>query len=291
MDVAVVAESQIPDEPTRDIILELRSRGVPHRYIPIQRLSIRLGKDGVLVETRRGAVKPDVVVIRGVGYLLDTNTLIRRISTLKILEEEGAVAINPVEGLMASRNKLESLYILKKKGLPIPVTVVTEDLFYAYNAAKGLETIVIKPIQGSRGFGAMMFSDPDLAFQVMRTLLITHNPIYIQKYIEKPNRDIRIIVVDKRAIGCMYRVSNMWKTNIAQGARAEPCKLTGELEELAVRATEALGLVYSGVDVGETKDGYVIFEVNAAPDWRGFKSSTGVNPASYLAEYIKALAK
>mgnify|MGYP001770631962 CR=1 FL=1 len=291
MEVAVVAESLIPDEPTRDVILELKRRGIRYRYIPIQRLSVKLGQDGVFVETRRGPLRPDVIVIRGIGFLLDANMMTRRVSTLEILEEEGTIAINPVRGLMTSRDKLKSLYILKKANIPVPPTVVTEDLFYAYNAAKVLETIVVKPIQGSRGFGAMLFSDPDLAFQVMRTLLISHNPLYIQKYVEKPNRDIRVIVVNGRAIGCMYRISSMWKTNIAQGARAEPCALNAELEDIAVRATKALGLIYSGVDIGEGKDGYVVFEVNASPDWRGFKSSTGINPAQYIVEYIEGLKR
>lgn len=291
MEVVVVAESLIPDEPTRDVILELKKKGIRYRYIPIQRLSVRLDQDGVFVETRRGPLKPDVVVIRGIGFLLDANTMIRRVSTLEILEEEGAVAVNPVRGLMTSRDKLKSLYILRKAKIPVPITVATEDLFYAYNAAKVLETVVVKPIQGSRGFGAMLFSDPDLAFQVMRTLLISHNPLYMQKYIEKPNRDIRVIVVDGRAIGCMYRISNIWKTNIAQGARAEPCSLNSELEDIAVRATQALGLIYSGIDIGESKDGYVVFEVNASPDWRGFKSSTGINPAQYIVEYIEKLKR
>ncbi|AEA13275.1 MAG: ATP-grasp domain-containing protein [Thermoproteus sp.] len=291
MEVLVVAESSIPDEPTRDVLLELKKRGISSRYAPIQRLSVRMSQDGVFVETRRGPIRPDVVVIRGIGFLLDANTMIRRVTTLEILEEEGATAINPVRGLMASRDKLMSLYILRKAKIPVPPTVVTEDLFYAYNATKALETVVVKPIQGSRGFGAMLFSDPDLAFQVMRTLLISHNPLYIQKYVEKPNRDIRVIVVDGRAIGCMYRISTMWKTNIAQGARAEPCALNPELEDIAVRATKALGLVYAGIDVGEAKDGYVVFEVNASPDWRGFKSSTGINPAQYIVEYIASLKK
>ncbi|MEL9990915.1 MAG: RimK family alpha-L-glutamate ligase [Thermoproteus sp.] len=291
MEVVVVAESSIPDEPTRDIVFELKKRGIKYRYVPIQRLSVRMSQDGVFVETRRGPLKPDVVVIRGIGFLLDSNTMIRRVTTLEILEQEGTIAINPIRGLMASRDKLMSLYILRRAKIPIPPTVVTEDLFYAYNAAKALEAVVVKPIQGSRGFGAMLFTDPDSAFQVMRTLLISHNPLYIQKYIEKPNRDIRVIVVDGRAIGCMYRISNMWKTNIAQGARAEPCSLSAELEELAVRATKALGLIYSGVDIGEGKNGYVVFEVNASPDWRGFKSSTGINPAQYIVDYIESLRK
>ena len=291
MAVAVVAESQTPDEPTRDIYFEVKKRGLPVRYIPIQRLSVKITGGGAVVETRRGPLEASVVVIRGLGYVIDSNTLMRRVSVLRILEREGKVAINPVDALLNCRNKLETIYLLAKAGLPVPPTVVTEDLYQGYVATKEMGKVVLKPIQGSRGFGAMMFEDPEQAFQVMRTLLITRNPLYIQKYIEKPNRDIRIIVVDRRPIGCMYRVSTSWKTNIAQGATGVPCKITPELEEIAVKATETLGLVYSGVDIGEGREGYVVFEVNASPDWRGFKQATGINPAMYLADYIHRVAK
>ncbi|KUO79431.1 MAG: RimK family alpha-L-glutamate ligase [Pyrobaculum sp. JCHS_4] len=291
MAVAVVAESQTPDEPTRDIYFEVKRRGLPVRYIPIQRLSVKITGGGAVVETRRGPLEASVVVIRGLGYVIDSNTLMRRVSVLRILEREGKAAINPVDALLNCRNKLETIYLLAKAGLPVPPTVVTEDLYQGYTATKEMGKVVLKPIQGSRGFGAMMFEDPEQAFQVMRTLLITRNPLYIQKYIEKPNRDIRIIVVDRRPIGCMYRVSTSWKTNIAQGATGVPCKITPELEEIAVKATETLGLVYSGVDIGEGRKGYVVFEVNASPDWRGFKQATGINPATYLADYIHRVAK
>jgi ribosomal protein S6--L-glutamate ligase len=291
MAVAVVAESQTPDEPTRDIYFEVKRRGLPVRYIPIQRLSVKITGGGAVVETRRGPLEASVVVIRGLGYVIDSNTLMRRVSVLRILEREGKAAINPVDALLNCRNKLETIYLLAKAGLPVPPTVVTEDLYQGYTATKEMGKVVLKPIQGSRGFGAMMFEDPEQAFQVMRTLLITRNPLYIQKYIEKPNRDIRIIVVDRRPIGCMYRVSTSWKTNIAQGATGVPCKITPELEEIAVKATETLDLVYSGVDIGEGREGYVVFEVNASPDWRGFKQATGINPATHLADYIHRVAK
>ncbi|ABL87899.1 SSU ribosomal protein S6P modification protein [Pyrobaculum islandicum DSM 4184] len=291
MDVAIVAESQTPDEPTRDIYFETKRRGLSVRYIPIQRLSVRIADGNAVVETRGGRVDASVVVIRGIGYVIDSSTFMRRVSILKILEREGTVTINPVDALLSCRNKLETIYLLSKAGVPVPPTAVTEDLYYGYITAKDMGKVVLKPIQGSRGFGAMMFEDPEQAFQVMRTLLITRNPLYIQKYVEKPNRDIRIIVVDGRPIGCMYRVSTTWKTNIAQGAVGVPCKITPELEEIAVKATNAIGLIYSGVDIGEGREGYVVFEVNASPDWRGFKQATGVNPAVHLVDYIQRILK
>lgn len=289
--IAIIAESPTPDEPSRDIYFEIKKRGLGVRYLPIQRLSIEISKDGVVVATRRGPLDASIVLVRGLGYVVDFNTLMRRVSTLRIMERTGVVTINPVTSLLLSRDKLESIYLLKNAGIPVPPTVVTEDLYYGYKTAKEMGKIVIKPIQGSRGFGTMLFEDPEQAFQVMRTLLITKNPLYLQKYVEKPNRDIRVIVIDGRPIGCMYRISTSWKTNIAQGAVGVACELTPELEEIAVKATKTLGLIYSGVDIGESGEGYVVFEVNASPDWRGFKQATGLNPATYLVDYVQQIAK
>ncbi len=52
--------------------------------------------------------------------------------------------------------------------------------------------------------------------------------------------------------------------------------------ELAVKSVEALDLVYGGVDIGEGRDGYVIFEVNGSPDWAELTAVTGKNPAKAL---------
>lgn len=284
----VVAESPIPDSPSRDILMALRSRGFEARYIPIARMSATIMRDSVLIETRGGPLNPIGVFVRGLGLLVEVDQFMRRVTLFKILEDAGSVVINPIESLLRSRNKFETLYLLYKSKIPVPETIVTEDLFYAYNAMVRFGEVVVKPIQGSRGFGSVKMGDPDVAFQVFRTLASLRKPLYVQKYVEKPGRDIRVIVVDGEPIGCMYRYApeGQWKTNIAQGARGEPCRLDSELAELAVRSVEALGLIYGGVDIGETRDGYVIFEVNGSPDWRAFKSVTGVNPAEYLVEAL-----
>jgi len=284
----VVAESPIPDAPSRDILMALRSRGFEARYLPVSRLSAMITKDFVSIEARGRRLNPVGTFIRGLGLLIEVDQFMRRVTLFRILECEGTVVINPVDSLLRSRNKFETLYLLRKAGVPIPETIVTEDLLYAYDAMTKFGEVVVKPIQGSRGFGSVKMGDPDVAFQVFRTLASLRKPLYVQKYVEKPGRDIRIIVVDEEPIGCMYRYApeGQWKTNIAQGARGEPCVLNDELTELSVRSVKALGLIYGGVDIGESKDGYVVFEVNGSPDWRAFKSVTGVNPAEHLVEAL-----
>ncbi len=289
--VGIVAESPVPDEPSRDLYVELKKRGFQVRYFPISRLSAVISADRIAVETKSGPVDVDGMFVRGLGLLIDVDSLLRRITLLRMLAES-TVTINHVDALIRTRNKFETVYLLAKSGIPVPTTVVTEDIVYAYNATQALGRAVVKPIQGSRGYGSFLVDDPDLAFNIYRYLLTLRKPLYLQEYVEKPNRDIRVVVVGGEPIGCMYRVAERgWKTNVAQGSRGEPCRVDEELAEMSVKATEILGLTYSGVDIGEGKEGYVVFEVNGSPDWREFKRTTGVNPAHYLVNVMVSMLR
>lgn len=55
------------------------------------------------------------------------------------------------------------------------------------------------------------------------------------------------------------------------GARwpAHPCPKTRELEDLAVRSARAVGAIYCGVDLLESKDGLTTIEVNGTPQAKG----------------------
>ena len=285
--VVVIGDSPIPDRPSRDLVIYSRNSGLNAMYMPISRISVKVDKDGPLTVIRDRPFKVDGIFLRSLGVLIDVETFFRRAITIKLLEEGGSVVINPLDGLLKTRNKLETTVILKSKGLPVPDTIGTEDIIYAYDMAKSMKDIVIKPLQGSRGYGAVKVSDADIAFQIMRTLLTFKKPIYLQKYIEKPHRDIRVMVIDGDVFGCMIRVApnGQWKTNVAQGAVGKPCvNIDKTVMEIAIKSVESLGLVYGGVDIGEGKDGYVIFEVNGSPDWAELTAVTGKNPAKALVD-------
>ena len=55
---------------------------------------------------------------------------------------------------------------------------------------------------------------------------------------------------------------------------------------MALKAAEALGLIYAGVDIVETRNGAYLLEVNGAPSWQGLQQATGINIAERLVEYV-----
>ena len=55
--------------------------------------------------------------------------------------------------------------------------------------------------------------------------------------------------------------------------------------DLGVKAAEAMGLDYAGVDIIESERGPVILEVNGAPGWQALKVATGVDVAKKIVMY------
>jgi ribosomal protein S6--L-glutamate ligase len=143
------------------------------------------------------------------------------------------------------------------------------------------------------GFGAMKFEDSDLAFNAYKRLESLGLPLYLQEYLENPQRDIRAFVVGEKVVASIYRVASEdnWKTNIALGSKPRPLQLSEALEEMAIKAVNALGLIYAGVDILETKNGPVLLEANCSPSWQGVRKATGVNVVELLVKHVLGLMK
>ena len=114
--------------------------------------------------------------------------------------------------------------------------------------------------------------------------------LYLQQFIAHPGWDLRVFVIGGKVLAAMRRHGGKnWRTNVAQGGRAEAVQLTAEEERLALAASEAVGTSIAGVDLlPSPKGGYFVLEVNAVPGWRALAPATGVDVA---AEIVKSLTR
>lgn len=296
MRVGVVADRPVPPWSARQIILALEQMGVEAVYLRPSDITSLIGDiHSVMLTSTLRPAELDAVILRDLGVVTTVETFLRRVDVFRHMELLGVPVVNPVESYITARDKFMSLCLLSKAGVPIPRTIVVEDYFTAIRAVEMFSRAVIKPLIGSLGLGILRVDNPDMAYTISKTLAQIKQPIYVQEYVEKPNRDIRVLVIGDEIVTAYYRVQTSpqnWKTNIAQGAIAQPIeKLDEELKEYAFKALKVLNLYYAGIDFGETKNGYVLFEVNAAPQWRGIQRVTGINPAKKLAELVIRLVK
>jgi len=88
-------------------------------------------------------------------------------------------------------------------------------------------------------------------------------------------------------LGAIERRARGWRTNLARGGRARAVEVTPEWSALALRAAQAVGADYAGVDLLPARDGTAyVLEVNGIPGWEGFQRATGIDVAGALVDHL-----
>lgn len=266
--------------------------GHEHSNVYVDNMGVRIGKDGIRLSQivsreRREAVDVDGAILRHLGFIKDFEQFGSRLWCVRAMEENGITVINRLDSWLAASDKLYSLILLSKRGIPVPETESSENMFVAYNAVKDFGDSVVKQLRGAMGFGIFRVDNPDVAMHIFSYFTNLSKPMYVQRFLEKKGGgDYRVIVVGGRVIGGEFRKGVDWKSNVAQGAEPLPADLTEEMKEIAIKSAEALGLDYAGVDIADTKDGYYVFEVNPTISWQGFRKATRVNPAEHIVKHL-----
>ncbi len=289
MKIAVIHDAPVPTTLSRQLLYAIMRRGHDAIYVRLSRLVPGIvGGEAVVLRSKSRRLEIDGGVVRGVGIANPPEEVSRRIGVLRILEESGTILVNPVQPTVLARDKLITTFLLARAGIPVPDTMVVNDPYEAHEIVKSWGKVVMKPMQGSMGYGARLVDDPDTAFMVAKVWTSLSIPVYIQRFMRDKPRDIRALIIDGEFLGAIYRYAPKggWKTNVSQGGKAVKADVDAVVRELAVRATEVLGLVYAGVDIGEADDSYVVYEVNSVPSWAGFEAATGISPADKIVEAL-----
>lgn len=231
------------------------------------------------------------ILVRPIGRG-SLDEIIFQMDGLHKLARHGMPIINPPSAIEKAVDKYYTLALLSEHGLPVPRTVVTENIGEAMDAFRAFGgDVVIKPVFGSRGIGVARIRDEDIAERVMRTLRFHRHVLYVQEFVGHGTRDIRTFIVGGRVVAGMHRVSNSWKTNVSKGAIPKHFRVDPEVEALAVRSADVLGCKIAGVDIMESKQGLLVHEVNSQPGWRGLQTTTDIRIADEIAAFVIEQAK
>ncbi len=266
----------------------LELRGHSCALLPITQLVARVGVAPRLSCLNTELDAFDLVLVRFIprGSL---EQIIFRLDALHLLEERGLRVINRPAAIERTVDKLYTSGLLEQAGLPTPRTVVCETSADALKAFAELGgDVVVKPLFGAMGLGIARIEDRDVAYRVFKALEMERAIYYLQETIAHPGCDIRAFVMGQRVVAAMERFSDDWRTNVARGGQARPCRLTPMQEELALKAARAVGADYAGVDLLPAANGQLyVLEVNSIPGWKGLQTTSPLDIATELVIYLE----
>ncbi|MFQ3284385.1 MAG: [lysine-biosynthesis-protein LysW]--L-2-aminoadipate ligase [Natronomonas sp.] len=201
--------------------------------------------------------------------------------------------VNEPETAAVCADKARNSLVLANADVPTPATEVT---FTKEAAMESIEEFgypcVLKPVIGSWGRLMAKIDSRDAAEAILEhkeTLgHYEHKVFYIQEFVEKPGRDIRVVATDGDPIAAMARSSEHWLTNAARGAETEPIEITPEMADLVERASDAVGGGLLGVDLMETGDSFTVHEVNHTVEFKALNEVTQTDVPAAVVDWLEA---
>ncbi len=274
-----------PDWHSRRLAKAFAAHGAGATCISLRDCGFRIG-DSHGLTLGQFADLPDGAFVRQIAAG-SFEQVTMRLGVLHGLRDAGVAVYNDARVVERCVDKSMTSYLLQRAGVPTPQTWVTESEALARNIVRAEasrdEPLVLKPLFGSQGRGLRLIED-EAALPATAEVCGVY---YLQRFMAGPGvgwRDWRVFVVGGRAVAAMLRHGVQWRTNAAQGARCEGVAATGDIAELAVAASQAVGACYAGVDVIRDAAGRAfILEVNSMPAWEALQQVSKVDIADALA--------
>ncbi len=257
------------------------------------RLLLDLGH--VVFDCERGSVYDgnldlstlDGLVVKKIGATYNP-TMLDRVELLRHVAESGVTVRSRPKSLLRVLDRLSGTITLQRAGIPIPPTVVTEDVEHAAAAVLRFGRAVLKPLYTSKARGMRLLAAgrrEDLVQQMREFKQVMGPVLYVQQLVEHPGRDLGVAFLCGQYLGTYARVSGSgaWNTTIRAGGRYAPYSPPAAIVDLAHRAQALFDLDFTTVDVVETPAGPMVFEVSAFGGFRGLQNGLGLDVAGLVA--------
>lgn len=274
---------------TNRLLKEAEHRGHHIRIINHTKCSIKLsgGQREIIYQGKNIIDDADVIIPR-----ISASVTRHGAAVVKEFEMNGVYSTARSLGIIRSQNKVRTLQIMNRKGIPIPDTLfsVNPDNIKEQIELLGGAPVVIKLQEGTQGMGVMLAESKKSAKSVIDAMYSMNNSILLQEFIKESNsEDIRVFVAGKKIIAAMKRkgLDDDFRSNIHRGGSGSVAELTEEEEKMSIKAARYLGLPIAGVDLIRSKRGPLLIEVNSTPGLQGIEAYTKVNVAEEIIKYIE----
>ncbi len=230
----------------------------------------------------------DAIIVKKIGLHYSAD-LVERLEILRFLENKGIRIFSRPGPMLQAIDRLSNTTTLRAGDIPMPPTTITEDIDKALVALERYQRAVLKPIYSSKARGMVVVEAGTAARTQLKEFKTSGNPlIYMQKMIPLPGHDLGMTFLGGKYLGTYARVGSRqsWNTTTHSGGKYAPYEPSQELIDLADRAQRLFGLDFTSVDVAETPDGPMVFEVSAFGGFHGLLDACGIDAAEAYVDYV-----
>ena len=232
----------------------------------------------------------DALIVKKISLEYSPNS-IDRLELLRVAEAQGVRVFSPALSMLRLIDRLSCTTTMANAGIPMPPTSITEDIGQAEAAVQQYGSAVFKPLFSTKARGMIVVDAADSEIERIEQIKAFHqqNPMmYIQRKMELPGQDLGLVFLGGEYLGAYARVSegSSWNTTILHGGRYAAAEPDAGWIEIARRAQGLFNMDYTTVDMAETEDGPVVFEVSAFGGFRGAKEGLGINVAERYVDYV-----
>ena len=280
----------IPGKWSTEILADAVEKSTGQRLvIDMAGVSLDLERQRLLFEGQ-DLCQLDALIVKKISASYNPNTL-DRLELLRVAEQAGVRVFSRAENMLRLVDRLSCTVTLRNADIPMPATRVTEDVGAALTAVQDFGSAVFKPLYSTKARGMCVIDaqqDHALVEREIRVFQAENPMMYIQQKIKLPGRDLGMVFLDGEYLGTYARVSkgDAWNTTIHSGGKYASHTPPDSVIELAQRAQAPFGMDFTTVDVAETGEGPIVFEVSAFGGFRGALEGIGIDAAGLYVEHV-----
>jgi ribosomal protein S6--L-glutamate ligase len=213
-----------------------------------------------------------------------------RLELLRVAEAQDVRVFSPANSMLRLIDRLSCTVTLQTNQIPMPDTVVTENLDAATDAVERFGEAVLKPLFSTKARGMTLVSaqgSRDTIREQLAHFQSQHPVMYLQKKLTLSGRDLGLVFLGGEYLGAYARVAqtDTWNTTIHSGGRYEPATPSDDIIAMASKAQSLFHMDFTTVDVAETETGAICFEVSAFGGFKGALEGAGVDAARAYVSY------
>jgi ribosomal protein S6--L-glutamate ligase len=288
MKIAILSRNASLYSTTR-LVEAARARGHRVRVLDPLRCYMRIAPDGFEIHYKGRALTGFNAVIPRIG----SSITFYGTAVLRQFEMMGVYTPNGSDAVLRARDKLRSLQLLAREGIPMPNTVFGD---YPDDTADLLKMLgdpphIIKLNEGAQGQGVLLAEKRSASQGMIEAFRGLYANFLVQEFIgEAKGGDLRCFVVGGRVIAAMHRQApdGDFRANLHRGGKASAVEITEAEADIAVRAASTMGLGIAGVDLLRSRRGPLVLEVNSSPGLEGIEAATGCDIAGHIVDYLAA---